>query len=97
MNLSKVLALFTLIVIVKGNLIAAMARPVILSLGTVFTAMTYKGPKQPIWQPYDKEFAPEGFEWDNSPERFKRDEEKLKKIKEDQMKEREIRAKRFRE
>ena len=38
MKLTHLLALFTLIVIAKGTLMAAIARPVILSLGTVFTA-----------------------------------------------------------
>ena len=39
MKLTHVLALFTLSVIVQGNLIAAVARPVVLSLGSIFTAM----------------------------------------------------------
>ena len=39
MKLTRVLALCTLIVTAKGNLVAAIARPVILSIGTVYTAL----------------------------------------------------------
>ena len=42
MKLAQVFALFTLIVIVKGNLIAAMARPAILSFGTLFAALNHE-------------------------------------------------------
>ena len=36
-----VLALFTLFVIVKGNVLAAMAKSVMLGLGTIFTIMNH--------------------------------------------------------
>ena len=39
MKLTFIFTLFTLSEIVKCNLIAAMARPVILSIGTIFAAM----------------------------------------------------------
>ena len=39
MQITHVFAFFTLSVIVKGNLVAAMARPMILSFGTIFAAM----------------------------------------------------------
>ena len=39
MKLMFVFALFILSIVVKGSLMAAAARPVILSLGTIFTAM----------------------------------------------------------
>ena len=38
----KVIALFLLTVIVKGNIFAAVARPVFLTIGTVFTVMNSK-------------------------------------------------------
>ena len=38
MKLTHVLTLFAIIVIVKGNMIAAFARPAILTLGTMFAA-----------------------------------------------------------
>ena len=34
-----VFALFTLSVIVKGNVLAAVAKPVMLGIGTIFTVM----------------------------------------------------------
>ena len=40
MKLAVVFTLFTLIVIVKGNLIAAVARPAILSIGTIFAVFS---------------------------------------------------------
>ena len=39
MKYTLIFAIFTLIMIVKGNLIAAVAWPVILSIGTIFTAL----------------------------------------------------------
>ena len=39
MKFTSVIALFTLSVIVKGNLIAAAARPAILAIGTIFAAL----------------------------------------------------------
>ena len=38
----RVIALFILTVIVKGNIFAAVARPVFLTIGTVFTVMHNK-------------------------------------------------------
>ena len=39
MKIALVFALLGLIIIVKGNLIAAIARPTILSIGTIFAAL----------------------------------------------------------
>ena len=36
-----VFTLFTLSLIVKGNVLAAMAKPVMLGLGTIFTVMNH--------------------------------------------------------
>ena len=49
MKLAFIFALFTLSVIVEGNLIA-LAQPVILALGTIFTAINHKDvhEKQPL-------------------------------------------------
>ena len=52
--LARVFILFTLTVIVKSNLIAAVARPAILSIGTIFAALN-----QPTDQPIEwKNFMP---------------------------------------
>ena len=42
MKLAIIFAFLTLIVTIKGNLIAAVAWPAILSVGTIFTAMNHQ-------------------------------------------------------
>ena len=89
MKLTLVLALFTLSVIVQGNLIAVVSRPVILSLGSIFTAMIAQDSLSEMhfeWSnilPFSKKSSTEEYEFEDEDDYMKyfekpRDYEKLK-------------------
>ena len=50
MKLTQLFTLLTLSLIVKGNLIAAVARPAILSLGTLFAALNQRTDQHIEWK-----------------------------------------------